>query len=74
MTDFLPDKPACPQCSQSDRVIPIVYGRPTKALLEQMGRGEIELGGHIVINGNQPPWTCIRCHILIGRENPPKKR
>ncbi|MDP3778836.1 MAG: hypothetical protein Q8R30_02165 [bacterium] len=58
-------KPPCPQCGSSISVIPIIYGAPTKELLEQMSRGQIELGGHIMVGNRQPPWTCTQCQILI---------
>ena len=63
-----PEKPLCPECSSSDSVIPIIYGAPTKVLLEQMSRGQIELGGHIMVGNRQPPWTCTACQILIDIE------
>jgi hypothetical protein len=34
----------CPACN-AGKLIPIVYGLPGRELMEQSGRGEIELGG-----------------------------
>ncbi|MDP3779554.1 MAG: hypothetical protein Q8R30_05970 [bacterium] len=59
------EKPACPMCKSPDCVIPIIYGKPTKELLDQWSKGEIELGGCLSLDGRQPPWTCIACAILI---------
>lgn len=58
-------KPYCPVCKSCNYVIPIIYGKPTKELLEQWQKKEIELGGSLVINGIQPPWTCTRCKIFV---------
>ncbi len=65
------EKPPCPECGSSASVIPIIYGAPTKELLEQMSRGQIELGGHIMVGNRQPPWTCTKCQILIDTEDMP---
>ena len=59
------EKPQCTQCSSSEYVIPIIYGKPTAELLEQWKQHEILLGGGLKIDGKQPPWTCTRCDILI---------
>lgn len=58
-------KPVCPTCKSSDHVIPIIYGKPTKELLDQWSKGEIELGGCLSLDGRRPPWTCMSCAILI---------
>ena len=34
----------CPTCN-AGKLIPIIYGFPGRELMEQSGRGEIELGG-----------------------------
>ena len=59
------EKPQCPQCGSTERVIPIVYGKPTRELLEQWAAYEVVLGASIKINGRQPPWTCTKCNVLI---------
>ncbi|MEK7083288.1 MAG: hypothetical protein AAB972_03880 [Patescibacteria group bacterium] len=59
------EAPYCPTCESRDYVIPIIYQKPTKELLRQWSKGEIELGGVLMIHGTQPPWTCMRCKILI---------
>ncbi len=65
------EKPLCPECNSSASVIPIIYGAPTKELLEQMSRRQIELGGHIMVGNRQPPWTCTTCQILIDTKDMP---
>lgn len=57
--------PCCPVCQFYNYVIPIIYGKPTKELLERWNRGKIELGGALVIDGARPQWTCIRCKIFV---------
>ena len=59
------EKPQCPQCGSTEHVIPIVYGKPTRELLEQWAAYEIALGASIKINGRQPPWACAQCNIFI---------
>ena len=59
------EKPQCPQCNSHEYIIPVIYGKPTRPLLEQWKKNEIELAGFISINGTQPPWTCTQCLILI---------
>lgn len=64
-TDIPVQTPCCPVCQSRNYVIPIIYGKPTKELLDQWSKGEIELGGALVIKGRQPPWTCTRCKIFV---------
>ena len=64
-TEIPSQAPCCPTCQSRDYVIPIIYGKPTKELLERWSKGEIELGGALVIHGTQPPWTCTRCKIIF---------
>jgi ribosomal protein S14 len=49
----------CPDCGSRDSV-PIVYGYPTEETVQRSYRGEIDLGGCIVMNGN-PNWRCREC-------------
>jgi hypothetical protein len=37
--------PVCPVCKTHQHVIPIVYGKPGKELIEKDARGEIRLSG-----------------------------
>lgn len=53
-------KPACPQCRKSSHVIPIVYGLPGKALMDESAQGKVKLGGCIVSDQN-PQWHCKSC-------------
>ena len=38
-----PSPTHCPQCD-SDRIVPVVYGKPSQAMIEGQERGEIMLG------------------------------
>ena len=71
----------CPSCKVG-KLIPIVYGMPGRELMEQSGRGEIELGGCSVtevhdselgfISGD-PELYCPKCEcrfFRIGRSAP----
>ena len=49
----------CPVCEKSDKVIPIVYGYPSKKLLRQVKRGKVTLGGCMLYD-NCPYWYCSR--------------
>lgn len=59
------ETPHCLACKSCRYVIPIIYGRPTKELLEQWSKGEIELGGSLMINDSGHQWTCMRCKIFV---------
>lgn len=56
----LPKNPACPDCGDAGKVVPIVYGRPGKDLLGAARRGEVVLGGCIESEEN-PRWHCNAC-------------
>lgn len=49
----------CEICGSSSAV-PVVYGMPSRPLVEKAIRGELVLGG-CVIEERQPRWLCIRC-------------
>ena len=59
------EKSKCPECKSSNFVIPVVYGMPTKELLEKDEKEEIQFAGRVSVNGREPPWTCMYCGILI---------
>ena len=59
------EKPKCPDCQSDSHVIPVVYGMPTKELLDKDEKGEIQFAGRVSVNGREPPWTCMYCGILI---------
>jgi hypothetical protein len=51
----------CPMCDSS-AVVPIVYGLPSIGLEEAEARGEVEIGGCVVMgDGHQPRWSCTSC-------------
>lgn len=49
----------CPVCGRSDKVIPIIYGQPLKAMVKKARKGEIRLGGCFLHYCN-PYWYCKR--------------
>jgi hypothetical protein len=49
----------CPYCRENDEVIPILYGFPTPEGFEKAERGEVYIGG-CVIMGGQPRYYCKR--------------
>jgi hypothetical protein len=67
----------CPTCAVG-KLIPIVYGMPGRELMEQSGRGEIELGGCSVtevfdselgfISGD-PELYCPKCEGRFFRDS-----
>ena len=66
----------CPTCN-AGKLIPIIYGFPGRELMEQSGRGEIELGGCSVtevhdselgfISGD-PELYCPKCEGRFFRD------
>ena len=49
----------CPICHKHDKVIPILYGLPSKKLMRQANKGKAFLGG-CVISYCEPNWYCKR--------------
>lgn len=58
--------PPCPSCGSADRVLPIIYGLPAPDAEEQAARGEVKLGGCIVLP-DFPAWYCRACELNFGR-------
>lgn len=54
----------CPVCD-SDRVVDIVYGMPTRDLFERSERGEVALGG-CCVGGADPSHRCLDCGADLG--------
>ena len=48
----------CPVCLKSDEVIPIRYGKPNTALMEQANKGKVRLGG--CMSADRPSRYCKR--------------
>lgn len=46
-------------------MVPIVYGYPGDGLMEAAARGEVVLGG-CVIMPHQPRWKCLSCNETSG--------
>ncbi|WP_197070418.1 carboxypeptidase regulatory-like domain-containing protein [Hymenobacter sp. DG25B] len=49
----------CPVCMKEDQVIPIVYGLPSKRMMERAKNNKIKLAG-CQITGCDPQWYCKR--------------
>jgi hypothetical protein len=49
----------CPRC-HSDEVLPIVYGLPSPATVEESAAGRVALGG-CMITPESPDWQCEMC-------------
>lgn len=54
--------PICPECDAGKNVIPIVYGKPGRELIEREERGEIKLGGCCVTN-ESARYYCRECDV-----------
>lgn len=55
----------CPRCGVG-RVIPIVYGLPGSELMERARRGEVSLGGCVIMPGQPQTTECRVCHYGRG--------
>ncbi|MBR9859585.1 carboxypeptidase-like regulatory domain-containing protein [bacterium] len=49
----------CPVCHKKDKVIPIIYGLPSKGLVTESEKGKVRLGG-CEVTGCDPHWYCKR--------------
>lgn len=49
----------CPICRSSRKIIPVVYGLPTRATFKKAGRNKIRLGG-CIISPDAPKFYCTR--------------
>jgi hypothetical protein len=58
----------CPTCGSTDKVIPIVYGRPTSETWQLAKAGRVALGG-CVVTGEDPAWRCRSCRADFGRSS-----
>ena len=67
----------CPSC-KAGKLIPIIYGLPSREVMEQSERGEVELGGCIItevfdpktglVNGD-PELYCPKCEGRFFRDS-----
>ncbi|MCB2222133.1 MAG: hypothetical protein KQI35_17250 [Bacteroidetes bacterium] len=55
----MPRKKRCPVCNKTDQVIPIIYGFPDESLFIKADKGEVILGGCVIVENN-PEWYCKR--------------
>jgi hypothetical protein len=63
----------CPLCGSS-KFVGILYGRPTSAGMDAVERGELILGGCIIMPG-QPDWKCTTCgHEWFDADDPARSR
>jgi predicted RNA-binding Zn-ribbon protein involved in translation (DUF1610 family) len=53
-------KPACPNCGNEDKVVPIIYGLTTPEMAEKVAKGEIRIGGYAV-GVDKANWACNNC-------------
>jgi ribosomal protein S27AE len=51
----------CPRC-QSDEVLPIAYGMPSPAMVEEAIAGRLKLGGYMTWP-ERPDWLCGACGL-----------
>lgn len=49
----------CPVCGQQDKIIPVVYGKPSNKTLQKANKGKVYLGGCIVTECD-PNYYCRR--------------
>ncbi|MGX5656598.1 hypothetical protein ACWKWC_17615 [Geodermatophilus nigrescens] len=56
--------PRCPACPDSPRGVPLVVGLPSPEDLAAAERGEVVLGGCVLMPGPEAEWACPVC----GRE------
>lgn len=49
----------CPNCG-SDKVVPIIFGKPGQELIESADRGEVKLGG-CSMPASRPKRYCKDC-------------
>jgi hypothetical protein len=66
-------KPAsCFKCG-SKEVIPIVYGLPDEEMIALARKGDIALGGDVIID-SVPAWRCKSCGYKFGDREARDKR
>ena len=56
--------PRGPDCGSAN-VRPIVYGEPALSLALQARRGELVIGGCVIME-NSPDWDCADCRRQFG--------
>ncbi len=49
----------CPKCKSKKDVVPIVYGDPNEPLIERADRGEVYLGGCVLMKEKN---FCRKCN------------
>ncbi|KAJ9517460.1 hypothetical protein QJQ45_024918 [Haematococcus lacustris] len=52
---------SCPRCGKAGRLVPLVYGFPSVALLSGMRQRQLILGGDHLIEDCHC-WACVRCN------------
>jgi hypothetical protein len=57
--------PACPNCLEKERIIPILYGLPNLDAIQLEREGRLELGSRFYQAGS-PCWRCTRCGLQFG--------
>ena len=59
MAERRPKKEVCPRCGQRT-VVDVLYGMPTHDAFEAAERGELILGGCVIV-GDDPSRGCTSC-------------
>lgn len=65
-----PSMPPCPNCQRSSRVVPVVYGEPTRKMMHRARRGRISLGG-FRLHEDDPDVHCLQCEFRWLSSAPP---
>jgi hypothetical protein len=56
---------SCPVCGAA--AVPVAYGYATSEMADEADRGEVVLGGCVVLPSGDPSWACLSCGIRFGR-------
>jgi len=54
------ERAACPSCGRRS-VVPVVFGMPAGDLMEAGRRGDVVIGGCVILPGLDPTVACTRC-------------
>lgn len=57
--------PACPQCGENERIVPIYYGLQSMEAIELELAGKLEWGSRFY-KADSPCWRCKSCSATFG--------
>ena len=60
--------PHCPDCAGAPQAVPLTYGLPSSEVFEAEERGELVIGGCLMVDGPTPRWACPECRQPLGWE------